>query len=190
MTGSIDARVEKSRNALIQVGLELLLQKPDASLSEIAEQAGVGRTTLYRQFNSRDELIQAIALRCLQELDEATAGIAARSKSYTQVIELLFVDAMTLPDRLRFLTTFWAAAERDPAIRQHEKQKIREMSEVIEHAKKEGSIDPEMPTDWIADLIDGLLQVSWKLVEDSGYSPEQAAKLMTKTLFDGIRPRP
>lgn len=190
MTDSIDARVEKSRNALIQVGLELLLQKPDASLSEIAEQAGVGRTTLYRQFTSRDELIQSIALRCLQELDEVTADIAARSKSYTQVIELLFVDAMTLPDRLRFLATFWAVVGRDPVIAQHEKQKANEISEVIEYAKKEGNIDPVIPTGWIVDLIDNLLLVAWKLVDDSSYTPEQAAKLMTKTLFDGIRPRP
>lgn len=189
MPEKTDARIEKSRNALINTGLQMLMNKPDVSLSDIAAQAGVGRTTLYRQFNSRNQLIQAIAKQCLDEFDAATASLDTDAGSYTEAIELIFISVMPLADRLKFLSLFWGIAERDKSIIAMDKKYTQEMAELIEGAKQEGSIDTGLPTTWIVDLIDSLLSVAWKLVDVNNYAPDKAAKMMTKTLFDGIRPR-
>ncbi len=188
MVEKTDARIEKSRAALLGTGLTLLLEKPNASFSEIADQAGVGRTTLYRQFKTREQLIQAIARRCLEQIDRGATEQASRAKSYREAIELILLSVMPLADRLRFLALFWDIAVQDDDIVERNARYNREMVELIEAAKREGSIEPTLPSDWVADLIDSLFQVAWKLIDVNGYSERDAAEMVIKTLFDGISP--
>ena len=188
MAEKTDARIEKSRAALLSTGLTLLLEKPNASFSEIADRAGVGRTTLYRQFKTREQLIQAIARRCLEDVSRVATEKASRAKSYREAIELILWSAMPLADRLRFLTLFWGIAVQDDGIAELNARYKRETIELIDAAKQEGSIEPTLPSDWVADLIDSLFQVAWKLIGVNGYSERDAAEMVTKTLFDGISP--
>ncbi len=186
MSESMDARVERSRIALMGTGMALLIERPNASLSEIATRAGVGRTTLYRQFKTREQLIQAIAARCLEELETATAPIESRARSHTEAIELCFALLMPLSDRLRFLALFWGVAEQSREVAALDARQTSRLGALIEGAKQEGSIDAGLPSRWVLDLIDGLLSVAWKLVDVNGYSPKEAADLVARTLFDGI----
>ena len=60
-----DARTVKSQQALIQSGLILLNKNKGISLSDIAKEANVGRATLYRLYDSKEALVEAIAVWCL-----------------------------------------------------------------------------------------------------------------------------
>ena len=42
---------------MIDASLDLLAEQPNATMGAIAELSGLGRTTLYRHFPSRDELV-------------------------------------------------------------------------------------------------------------------------------------
>ena len=147
----------------------------NASFSEIGDRAGVGRTTLYRQYKTREQLIQAIARRCLEDVSRAATEKASCAKSYREAIELILRSAMLLADRLRFLTLFWGIAVQDDGIVELNARYKRAM---IEATKREGGIEPTLPSDWVADLIDV-----------NGYAERDAAEMVTKTLFDGIGPR-
>src|ERR1700729_3010281 len=53
-----DAR--RNRDAIVAAALEALTESPDASLNAIAKRAGVGNATLYRHFETREELVLAV----------------------------------------------------------------------------------------------------------------------------------
>jgi AcrR family transcriptional regulator len=53
-----DAR--RNRDAIVAAALEALTESPDASLNAIAKRAGVGNATLYRHFQTREELVLAV----------------------------------------------------------------------------------------------------------------------------------
>jgi AcrR family transcriptional regulator len=53
-----DAR--RNRDAIVAAALEALTESPDASLNAIARRAGVGNATLYRHFETREELVLAV----------------------------------------------------------------------------------------------------------------------------------
>lgn len=53
--------IQRTKNAIIQAALEILPQNANASLNEIAEQAGVGRSTLHRHFSDREEVLFTLA---------------------------------------------------------------------------------------------------------------------------------
>jgi serine phosphatase RsbU (regulator of sigma subunit) len=48
---------------IVQSAAELLAQDPDVSIGEIAHHAGVGRSTLYRHFETRESLVEAVRRR-------------------------------------------------------------------------------------------------------------------------------
>jgi len=64
-----DAALNRTR--LTEAGRHLLAEYPDATMSQIAAEAGVGRGTAYRHFPSRDDLVDAVRR---QERDDAEAN--------------------------------------------------------------------------------------------------------------------
>ena len=102
-----DARAVRSRKALLNSAVELLLQNPLASLSQIAAHAGVGRATLYRQFETREQLILALAIESLELTDTAMKPIKEQQLTGKAALELMFQLIMPLADRYHFLLSLW-----------------------------------------------------------------------------------
>ena len=57
--------------AIIEAAFEVFSANPSASLSVVADRAGVGRATLHRYFPGRRELMRALAKLAIEELDMA-----------------------------------------------------------------------------------------------------------------------
>lgn len=74
--GRSDAR--RNREALIEAALIALAEDPHASMLDIAAAAGLGRTTVYRHFDNREELIVALFERVIGESQEATSAVIAQ----------------------------------------------------------------------------------------------------------------
>jgi AcrR family transcriptional regulator len=189
MSDHLDARAKRSQKALLKAGLEVLNTNAEATLSDIAIHAGVGRTTLYRQFESREKLITAIAIDCLETIDEATAPIETRAKSAMDAIRMLFELAMPLTQEFLFLMVLEQLIEDDPQITEiHEKQS-REIEELIQYGKKNGEIDKSIPTAWVTSFIEGMFYIGWQQQKKSGLSPKEVAKLAFTSFSKGVSSR-
>ena len=66
-----------TRPSLLDVAAEVLVADPAASLAEVAEAAGIGRTTLHKHYPTRDDLLRAVGDRALDLWEHAVAGITA-----------------------------------------------------------------------------------------------------------------
>jgi len=186
---NLDARAERSRKAILQAGLELLNKNREAALTEIAAHAGVGRATLYRQFESREQLIKSIAIDCHNRMEIVSAPIDSEAKSALDAIRLLFEYVIPLSEELQFLMQLDTLAENESELLAIQNQQKREMMELIEMAKTEGSIEKKMPNEWVANLIESLFYVAWITQKEQGYSCEKMAELTFSTLCKGIKPK-
>jgi AcrR family transcriptional regulator len=85
----VDAR--RNRERLLLAARDVLVdQGPDASLEEIAHQAGVGIATLYRRFPDREALMRAIAVHVLTAIRaEAEAARADESDPFSALTRYL-----------------------------------------------------------------------------------------------------
>ena len=66
------ADAQRNREAVLQAAIGLLGERPGASMRAIADASGVGRSTVYRHFPTREALLRALFARVLEE--SAAAG--------------------------------------------------------------------------------------------------------------------
>lgn len=182
----LDARAVKSQQAIISTALKLFNLNKDVAFSEIATQAGVGRATLYRQFSTREVLIKAIAIECLERLESVSKPIEREAKSALHAIELSFHYIMPLTDELKFLAAVDNMLEDDPDVVKIYKKQFDEIIKLVKYAKREGSIRKTLPDVWLASLIDGLFFAAWEAINKHNMSPKEAATLAFDALCRGI----
>lgn len=181
-----DARANRSRNALINAGIQLLIKNPGASLKEVAEFAGVGRATLYRHFETREQLIQEIAIECLDETNKVMAPVLINQTSAKDTLSDMFRVLMPMADRYHFLLSLWSIAQGDEQVDAIYQQQLLSLYQLIEAGKAEASIRQDLSTDWILVTIDTMIYGGWWLISEGKSSPEEAAENALITLFNGV----
>lgn len=91
------ADAERNRQRLLETAKIAFAEKgADASLEEIAHQAGVGIGTLYRNFPNRDALISAVYLKETEQLAQAAERLAEERPPVEALRQwmLVFIDYM------------------------------------------------------------------------------------------------
>ncbi len=183
---NLDARAERSLQALMRAGLELLNQNKEASMSDIALRAKVGRATLYRHFETREQLIRAIARHCLDRIDKACQPIEAEAESAIDALRLLFRYIMPLTAELQFLMRLDAVAEQDPELLAMHSKQQQDLRNLVQLAKLEQTVDAQLPTEWIINLIEGVLYAAWLTMHEQSLAADEAAELAFRAMTRGI----
>ena len=98
-------RVDALRNheAVIDAALEVLSRNPNASMQTIAERSGVGRTTVYRHFPTRVDLVHALFERVVEEARDVTSKMIEFDRPATVVLENLGPALISIGIRFGYL---------------------------------------------------------------------------------------
>lgn len=182
-----DARIERSRRAILDAARVQLLYSPDASLSDIAQRAGVGRATLYRLYETREALLVAVGVDCFEAFDRATSHIESSALSIRHAFQLLFEAILPLQEEYQFLSRFGDADDYPLELRAIYQRQQREMIDLIEEAKRAGKINKQHPNEWLALLVDVQLYAAQSLLDKGDMTVKQAAEKACEVLFEGIR---
>ena len=174
---TVDARVQKSTTAIVKAGLVLLNENKDATLTDVAKKAGVGRATLYRLFKNKEELVMAITKHCLAEYEQATLSIEQEAKSALHALELLFHCAMPLTLEFQFIDRLDYFIEISPELKALEQAHKVEMYELIAEIRAEVNIADNLSDVWLYNFIEGLFYAGWLQQTEDNCSAEQAAQL-------------
>ncbi|MEM8978146.1 MAG: TetR/AcrR family transcriptional regulator [Pseudomonadota bacterium] len=174
-----------TRDAIIEAAFEVYSRNQAASLSDVADRAGVGRATLHRYFPGRLELMRALAKIALLELDEAVDAATAGAESYEEGFRLSLHALVPLANRQWFLAH--ERLEDDPEISAAYEASQNALRQDIERAKEEGAFDPNVPTAWIIEAYENLIYGAWSLVRSGEATPKQAAELAWRTLHNGLK---
>lgn len=180
-----DIQSNRSRETVLQAAFTALAADPTASLAEIAAAAGVGRATLHRHFAGRDDLMRAMALRALDELDTAVEQATRDAPSHTDALRLSLHAMIPLAARHWFLAN--DDLSDDPEIAAAYEKDAAEMRMTIEGARAEGTFAADVPTPWIVASFEALLFTAWEQVRAGELTPKQASALAWRTLTTGLK---
>jgi AcrR family transcriptional regulator len=151
----------------------------DASLEEIAKQAGVGTGTLYRHFPTRDALIRSEV--------EKLATAAGKFAETMPPIEALRTWMLLLIDYIgakHIIAPALNSLAGGPARLYEDSRRLIHgaIEALVTHAKRSGAVRRDLDA---SDLLRALIGVSYV---DSGHNWQQSARRLVDILIAGSRP--
>lgn len=153
---------ERTRRALLLAGIEVLSSDPSAPLGEVAEQAGVARSTLHRYFPDRASLMSAAAQLADQEYEAAFARARTSEGTALEGFRRLCLELMDALDVL----IWWmgpgdASRDAGECVEPSETEasdgapqdsEVR-IAQLVERGHADGTIDPALSALWVENLL-------------------------------------
>lgn len=178
------ARTE-NREAILAAARTAWNADPAATLATIASDAGVGRATLHRHFDGRDDLLRVLALQSIHEIDEACEELALVASSATDALRRMIEIVVPLGDRYHFLTRMGELLH-DPVIQRETDRELEELAQMVRAAQAEGGLREDLPTAWIVRSCDALIYAAWLAIGEGEVDQDEAAALVVHTLLQGV----
>jgi AcrR family transcriptional regulator len=175
----------RNRAAILQAAAEVLAATPGASLSEVAQRAGLGRATLYRHFESREALVRAIREEALVQ---AAAALDQVELSRCSVRDGVCAAASVLvPLGLRFQILLVEQADADPDFRAARDEVLAPLRELVARGVASGELDRSVDPRWVAMVLAGLLTSAVRAAVTGVIDPASAGDVVSDALLDGVR---
>lgn len=148
---NVRADSRRNREAVVEAAVRLLAERPDASMREVAEASGLGRTTVYRHFPQRDDLVRALFARVVEESQASSARLIAEDLAPRELLLRFGHETVAIGERFRFLQTHRALGEE--AIDGSLETPGDPLYEFFEAAAARGELQPAASTEWILVMI-------------------------------------
>ncbi|MGH3059607.1 MAG: TetR/AcrR family transcriptional regulator [Gaiellaceae bacterium] len=168
------ADAERSIAAILDAAIEVLSERPAASVEEIAGAAGVARQTVYAHYPSREALLQAVVDRALAE---TVAAIDAAEPDEGPPVEALE----------RLVSASWRTLERYPVLmdlrapltpeEEHALHGpiLERLERLIGRGQRAGDFDRRLAPAWLLAAFLGLAHAAAQEVAAGRLSAEEAS---------------
>jgi AcrR family transcriptional regulator len=177
------ADAERNIAAILDAAVEVLAERPDASMGQIALAAGVARQTVYAHYDSREALLAAVAARALAQ---AAAAIDRAEPNRGPPIQAL--------DRL--IGAWWGSIERHARVLEALAQGFPGAAEVhdfhspilerverlVRRGQRTGDFDRRLPPGWMAISFLALMHAAAEEVAAGRLSEAAAGQALERTV--------
>jgi AcrR family transcriptional regulator len=181
------ADAERNNAAIITAATDLFAREPDASMTDIARAAGVGRVTLYAHFPSREDVVRAVLQQAIDQSTEIIEG--ARSTELPPADALAHLIRTTWPLIGQFGRLYNAARRSLPAeeVRQLHDPPMAHVRELIVQGRDAGRFRTDLPVEWLVSTVYALLHAAMEEVSAQSFSHAEAGEALVKTLLGALR---
>lgn len=177
----------RTRTAILNAAISLLLRNPSASLGEVADAASVARSTLHRYFPERADLLAEMKVFADHQIAAATGR--ARSTEGTGAEALVRLCHEYFDQWDMFMWSYVESLKGDDDSCDPAASFDPDLAAVIERGYADGTIDPLLSNTWIQQTMWALLYSAQECVRH-GDSRHRALDLTVRTLQKVIAPSP
>jgi AcrR family transcriptional regulator len=187
-TRGLRADAERSVRLILEAAERVLAENSAASLEQIAEAAGVARTTVHRRFASRQALVDAMAATAVQQLAEAIE--AARPETVPPLVALHQITANVLRIKVGWRFAFGQYAPEGSPTARARQDIARRCFELLRRAREQGVLDAGADLDWTQRVYYALIGEALHGEDPSADpDPDILAARIVDTLLHGVGPR-
>ncbi|WP_427018239.1 TetR/AcrR family transcriptional regulator [Pseudarthrobacter sp. P1] len=172
---------QRNRAAIVDAALACLAVNARASMTEIAQTAGVGRVTLYGHFSSRKELIDAAAAQTMRRAEAELAPLNLDGDP-AAALDLLVRSSWRLIDDYHGLI---AAAEDELGsdyIREHHDATMLLVRHLIERGQHAGVFRTDLSSHWLTACYFSLLHGAAAEIRAGRLKESEAATALPSTI--------
>ncbi len=182
------ADAERSIAQIMDAALDALASDPEASMAEIARQAGVVRATVYVHFPTREALLDAVTERAIAEVGVA---IAAAEPERGEPVEALRRVVSTTWEKLgRFhplvaINTHLPAAE----LRRRHAAVLGALEPLIRRGQRQGAFRSDVPAAWHLSMLLALMHAASAEVQAGRLPAATAEPALAATVLGALSSR-
>ena len=173
-----DAR--RNRRTVLDAAVALLAQRPQATMQEVADASGLGRTTVYRHFPKRQDLIDALFNDVLREAAQTMEEAVKEPGSARSLLCDIGERIIAIGDRFAFLDAHPELRER--ALQGAGATNADPLASYLAAAQKRGEIRDDLPVAWMLTSLRGLAIVAMVERQAGRMSTEEAGSYVGETL--------
>lgn len=175
----------RTRRAILDAAAGALSRDPGASLAEVADVAGVGRSTLHRYFPDRADLLDAVGTHAFEAMDAAVERARPGDGPPRPGMLRLCQELFELGDLLSLI--FGPVLAGRPEW-QRPSAAGRAVDALLDRGQADGTIDPSPTSAWAQDLLWCLLYAANAHVAETGVSRHRALSLALHSFDGALRP--
>jgi AcrR family transcriptional regulator len=155
---------------------------PEASLEEVARQAGVGIGTLYRHFPAREDLFEAVYRREVDHLAELADELAATEEPVAALRAWLRANLELVATKKGMVAALALAAHKPPSLLAYSYDRLTgAVRSLLQRAVAAGAIRDDVSAE---DLFRALLGISY-MGDQPGW--QETALRMIDVVVDGLQ---
>ncbi|MFB4313029.1 TetR/AcrR family transcriptional regulator [Actinomadura sp. 21ATH] len=180
--------------AILAAATRRLNENPTASMTELAEAAGISRATLHRHFATREALLHRLGTRAVGEWERvhrevglAEAGRSRDPELLARTMRELIHGYLHTVDEHGFALTdhfVYGAPDLMAWIERLEKDGFA----FIEAVQRAGVLNPALPARWISDALYGLLIGARDSLRSGNVARRDIEDLLLTTFLRGVGP--
>lgn len=167
---------------MLRAAAQVLAERPDATVAQIAARSGLGRATVYRHFGSRRELVGAIHRQAVEEAECAIEASIGAGDGPLEVLARVTGELLAVGERYRIV-----AEQRslEPALRRRERRLAAPLIPVLEAGQASGEIRADLPAEWLVHALGGLIVAALRASREGALSGCDLPEVVAKTLLSG-----
>ncbi|MFF0112397.1 TetR/AcrR family transcriptional regulator [Streptomyces prasinus] len=187
MGRALRADAERSVRAILEAAERVLAEDPGAPMEQIAEAAGLARTTVHRRFANRQALIEALAASAKQQLTDAIDDAHLDTAPPLVALHRATANTLRVKGAWRF-TLGNPLAQNDVAKDVWAEINARSLA-FLARAQREGILDPAADLEWTRRtyyaLIGEALHGPGAREDPDAQNPDALATRIVDTLLHG-----
>jgi AcrR family transcriptional regulator len=178
----------RTRRAILDAAVAVLSADKAASLGDVAQAAGVGRTTLHRYFPERSDLVEALGAEAVERTRAAVTAARLDDGDPVSALRRLAFEYFDLGPWYMVLFSemsdgeaeFWAEAE---AV----EEPVREL---LRRGQETGVVDDQLSVAWLVRTLWWMLFNAWSMADEGEISRADAMRMAVRSIEGVTLARP
>jgi AcrR family transcriptional regulator len=174
---------QRTRRAIIDAAIAVWARDFSAPLGDIADRAGVSRSTLHRYYPDRQALVDATLVESVALMEREAAKALSGCANAAEELESLLRAMVDYGDVLIFL---FADPNRFTDNSHWNEADDEELPGIIARAQADGAVAADLDPAWVVGIFYSICYVAAESIAADRLPRHRAAEVAVRTFFHGV----
>jgi AcrR family transcriptional regulator len=175
----------RTRDRILAAAAAVLAKDTGASLAQISAAAGVGRTTVYRYFATRGDLIEALAVESMRVVRDVFVDCRLDDGSVPDVLGRIADTVLPLAAELRYLDTAQGAWDL-PEVQRVWDAIVDDLDRLVERGQRDGDLRADVPAALVVNVFVGALWGVDEGIREGRIALAGTGRRLVAVVLDGV----